>query len=241
MHRLLVPTEQLAQTTITLSAENARHLKVLRPRKGEKFELFDGCGSARVFRYDGELSSAGAIRKVLKSPWSITLFACVTKGSRWDWTIEKATELGVSKIVPVISARTIVRISSSERDAKVERWQKIAEEAARQSDAMWVPEISAPISFENSLSLVRDTRCLVGALLRDGGRAEPIAAAIDRLGLSESMSVYVGPEGDFSDDELFKLLQVAHPVSFGETILRAETAAIFAVAALKSAIDAQIS
>lgn len=239
MHRLLVPTEELKSDSPVLSKDAANHLKVLRPKDGEEIELFDGQGMWRVFRYVGgakELRSSGLDLHLSPSPQSLTLFACVTKGSRWDWTIEKATELGATRIVPVISERTIVRVDSKERAAKRERWQKIAEEAARQSDAKWIPEILSPVTFAESLELVKETTCFVGALTMPPPKTigEVLATTTSTL----HYSVYVGPEGDFAPHELAALLEIATPVSFGSTILRAETAAIYGLSVLKAHLDA---
>ena len=139
MHRLLVDPGELERETPALSEGAARHLRVLRPKPGEEIELFDGRGRWRVCAWaQGGLRAAGALRSAPR-PRALTLFACVTKGARWDWTVEKATELGVTRIVPVISDRTIVRIAAAERAAKRERWLRIAEDAARQSDGNGSP------------------------------------------------------------------------------------------------------
>lgn len=229
MHRLLVDKSLLSEESPALPKDAANHLKVLRPKEDEEFELFDGQGFSRVYRYfRGELKSLRPNPYVLTpspAPVPLTLFACITKGSRWDWTIEKATELGVTKIVPVISDRTIVRLSKSERESKRERWVRIAEDAARQSDAKYIPEILPAHDFEESLELVKMTKCLIGAL------TNPPSPHISTV---RGDAVFIGPEGDFTAEELEKLMKVATPVSFGPTILRAETAAIFAVSVISA-------
>ncbi len=243
MHRLLVPSEQLASDSPVLPKEAANHLKVLRPKDGEEIELFDGCGKSRRFSVgvSGKgfrLAASAPTCTAPRAPWTLALFACVTKGSRWDWTIEKATELGVTRIVPVVSARTIVRIGADEREAKRARWIRIAEDAARQSDAKWIPEVHEPVSFAESLPLVRETTCFVGALTNPPPR--PLLQELIDIHHSpfpDSLSIYVGPEGDFSPEELAALVEIATPVSFGSTILRAETAAIYGVSVLKSFLD----
>ena len=237
MHRLLVETALLERDAPGLPADAARHLRVLRPEAGERIELFDGRGRWRVYEWDAALRAVGDAEFLPRPATGITLFACVTKGSRWDWTVEKATELGVSRIVPVISARTIVRIPRDERSAKRERWQRIAEDAARQSDAKWLPEVVAAVDFADSLPLVRETSCFVGALTDPP--PQPLLAAICAADIPKSRpaAVYVGPEGDFTPEELAALLECATPTSFGPTILRAETAAIFAVGTLVAAIS----
>jgi 16S rRNA (uracil1498-N3)-methyltransferase len=274
MHRLLVETEVLFSDCPTLSKDAANHLKVLRPKDGEKVELFDGKGKFRVFFYhpprglspypqgcgegsprtpldEGSVpippqgSVPGGVMVAERAAAELTLFACVTKGSRWDWTIEKATELGVTRIVPVISERTIVRLAPSEYEAKRLRWQRVAEDAARQSDAKWLPEIHAPVTFAESLPLVRETTCYVGALtdpppktigevLAAGDGGKDFRLSTFDNGNRTHLATFIGPEGDFTPDELAALLAVATPVSFGSTILRAETAAIYALSVLKA-------
>ena len=244
MHRLLVDTALLSEEAPQLPADAARHLRVVRPRPGEAVELFDGRGSWRVYGWNDGLRAHSNIRTIEQSNISHTLFACVTKGSRWDWTVEKATELGVTRIVPVISDRTIVRIPKPERAAKRERWLRIAEDAARQSDAKWLPEIVEPIDFADALPLVRETTCFIGALTNPP--SPPLAQALEHSNTRTfehsntrtfehfSLSTFIGPEGDFTPEELTALMEVAIPVSFGPTVLRAETAAIFALSVLSA-------
>lgn len=243
MHRFLVDTAVLECDAPDVPKDVARHLKVLRPEEGELFELFDGRGAWRVYAHSaGALAAVGAVCREERSEGpALTLFACVTKGSRWDWTVEKAVELGVARIVPVVSDRTIVRIPQGEREAKRERWTRIAEDAARQSDARWVPEVLAPMSFRESLALVAETDCFVGALTTPPPRpilAEFAAYRGECAAKKEGVSVFVGPEGDFTPEELSELLAIARPVSLGPTVLRAETAAIFAVGAIAAALQA---
>ena len=242
MHRLLVGTKLLEEESPALPADAAKHLKVLRPKDGEEIELFDGHGKWRVYAWNSaatQLRAHSNNRTIEQSNNSLTLFACVTKGSRWDWTIEKATELGVTRIVPVISERTIVRIPKDERAAKRERWMRIAEDAARQSDAKWLPEILEAVDFKDALPLVKETTCFIGALTTPP--SPPLVEAV--LGLRgrlapADLAVFIGPEGDFTPQELAALMEIAVPTSFGPTILRAETAAIYAVSVLAATLSA---
>lgn len=235
MHRLMADTAALALERPTLSREAAAHLRVLRPKDGEEIELFDGFGSSRVYRWScADCALAAAVGAPVRRPRPapLVLFACVTKGSRWDWTIEKATELGATRIVPVMSERTIVRLPRGERAAKRERWVRIAEDAARQSDAAWLPEISEAVDFSESLAMAAETDCYAGALTDPP--PEPLLDALARRDAASGrpLALYVGPEGDFTPGELAALLKVATPAGFGSNILRAETAAIFALSVL---------
>ena len=240
MHRLLVESEELSCEAPSLSREALNHLKVLRPKDGEPIELFDGCGAWRICafrRADGALVPTAEVCRAQPPVRGLTLFACVTKGARWDWTVEKATELGVTRLVPVISERTIVRVAADECAAKRVRWLRIAEEAARQSDAKWLPEIVEPVDFAASLALVRETACFVGALTSPPPKT--IGAALREADVASvrDFAVFVGPEGDFTPAELAALLEIATPVSFGSTVLRAETAAIYGVSAVKAFLE----
>ena len=261
MHRLLVKTKLLEDDSPVLPADAAKHLKVLRPKDGELIELFDGHGKWREYEFRASaLHATSQTSQTSQTSRTLTLFACVTKGSRWDWTIEKATELGVTRIVPVISDRTIVRIPKAERAAKRERWMRIAEDAARQSDAKWLPEICEAVDFKDALPLVRETTCFIGALTNPPSPplSEAIMKAVRRRGEQSpseggacihaeapeevlchrvSYAAFIGPEGDFTPEELAALMEIATPTSFGPTILRAETAAIFAVSVLAAAVN----
>ena len=247
MHRLLVEKSLLLQDEVTLPKEAAHHLKVLRPRPGEEIELFDGCGSTRVYHFNREASRLDTPQPMLSYPRptvALTLFACVTKGSRWDWTIEKAVELGVSRLVPVISERSIVRLNAAERETKVERWRRVAEDAARQSDAVWLPEIVKPMDFDAAIALVRECGAVFAGVIADTPPM-PLLSAVLKVRketpavASQGLGVFVGPEGDFSPSELSALCACTIPTSFGPTILRAETAAIFALSVLAAAIASE--
>ena len=233
MHRLPAETELLSRDEVALPREAERHLKVLRPKPGEVIELFDGRGRMRRYAVDGgTLRAVADAVFVPRPPVRLTLFACITKGSRWDWTIEKAVELGVTRIVPVISDRVIVRLAPDARTEKAGRWRRIAEDAARQSDAAWLPEVVEAVDFKDSLALVRETTCFVGALTSPPSPPLLDAVMETEIAPGGDYAVFVGPEGDFTPAELAALLEIARPTSFGPTILRAETAALFALSVL---------
>jgi 16S rRNA (uracil1498-N3)-methyltransferase len=263
MHRHLVKTEALLADTCVLGKEEARHLQtVLRVKPGDKVQLFDGHGHTRLamisippyfMKCGGMEAEAKASRNQLyleymedvvthsKPACALTLFACVSKGKHMDWTIEKAVELGVARIVPVVSARTIVRIESEDRDAKADRWMRIAEEATRQCGSAWLPEILLPCSFKESLALVKATTpTFVAALmpeanpLREHLPCPPEPYSQRRLSTVQA-GWFVGPEGDFTPEELAQLLGAgAIPVSLGKNVLRTETACLYGLCVLNS-------
>ena len=229
MNRLLVASADLAEERPLLSRENGKHLKVLRPVPGEEFELFDGLGGYRAYRYDGGTLAASGPLATQPRPPELVLFACIAKGSRWDWTLEKATELGATKVVPLVSERTIVRLDAADLAPKRERWQRIVDDAARQCGTRWVPRVETPVKLMEALPQLREHFTVLGAL------TDPPSPPILKVMAGwrgESLALAIGPEGDFSGAELKALIEVAHPASFGTTILRTETAAIFGLGVL---------
>ena len=238
MHRHLIATENLLADTCEIGREEARHLQaVLRVKPGDRIQLFDGQGRTReaaVTAVGKQGLALAAVAAVVEHPHPacrLTLFACVSKGKRMDWTIEKAVELGVSEIVPVISGRTIVRVDADDADAKAGRWMRVAEEAARQCGAAWLPQVRPPVAFGDSLARVREVSPVFVAAL--SAEARPLREAAAAYPAPGQAGWFVGPEGDFTPDELAALLRVgAVPVSLGHHVLRAETACLYGLCAL---------
>jgi len=242
MHRCLVTSSLLLADACTLGRDEARHLQtVLRVKPGDPVTLFDGRGHTRVAsvaasdKHGLDLTAVGAPQTHARPACAITLFACVSKGKRMDWTVEKAVELGVARIVPVISDRTIVRLDEDEGDAKADRWLRVAEEAARQCGAAWLPEIVQPVAFRASLPLVAQTSPVFVAALTPAAR--PLREALAGHPTPPAQAGwFVGPEGDFTPAELDALLAArAVPVSLGQHVLRAETACLYGLCALNCA------
>jgi 16S rRNA (uracil1498-N3)-methyltransferase len=152
-----------------------------------------------------------------------------------DWTVEKAVELGVSRIVPVISDRTIVRLDEEDGVAKAARWSRVAEEAARQCGAAWLPAITPPSSLKACLPALAETAPVFVAALTPAAR--PLREALSACaGTPPLAGWFVGPEGDFTAAELDALIQAgAIPVSLGPQVLRAETACLYGLCALNCA------
>jgi 16S rRNA (uracil1498-N3)-methyltransferase len=242
MHRHLVTPDALLADTCVLGKEEARHLQtVLRVKQGDEVQLFDGQGRTRqavvaeLAKHALTLSPSAPVVFHAKPACALTLFACVSKGKHMDWTIEKAVELGVARIVPVVSARTIVRIESEDRDAKADRWMRIAEEATRQCGSAWCPEILLPCSLTESLALVKATTpTFVAALTPEAKPLRECLLPTANCQLPTAQAGwFVGPEGDFTPEELAQLLEAgAIPVSLGKSVLRTETACLYGLCVL---------
>ena len=238
MHRHLTTSENLLADTCVIGREEARHLQtVLRVKPNDRIQLFDGQGRTREVTVTAAdkrgltVTAAVAVVEHPRAACRLTLFVCVSKGKRMDWTVEKAVELGVAEIVPVISGRTIVRVGGDDADAKADRWIRVAEEAARQCGAAWLPQIYPPVSFGDSLARVRSVPPVFVAALSPAAR--PLRDAVAAYPVPKQAGWFVGPEGDFTPEELDALLCAgAVPVSLGRNVLRAETASLYGLCAL---------
>ena len=214
---------------------------MLRVRDGETVELFDGHGqtaSARVAvpgRHELRLELLAPPTHHAPHACQLVLFACVSKGKRMDWTIEKGVELGVSRIVPVISTHTVVRLDEEDAEGRTGRWMRVAIEAARQSGAVWLPSIDTPVPLTAIGPLVRACAPVLVAALVPAAQPVPLVLADIRTRGAPPATAgwFVGPEGDFTADELeFLTGHGAIPVSLGHQVLRAETAAIWGLCVL---------
>lgn len=244
MHRQHVSPEELNQETLTLCGEAAHHLlHVLRLREGAEVGAFDGEGRTRLYHViahgEGSLTLAAKqpIFQGANPAVRTVLFACIPKGERMDWMLEKATELGVSEIYPVVSARTVVRLDARQAEAKRARWQRIVEAAARQCGAVLTPEIHAPLPFSETVApMCACTTLIVAALMTGAKPLKPVLDALDPVRRGQRWGWWCGPEGDFTPGELKTILDCgAIPVTLGPLILRVETAAIYGLANLGAA------
>ena len=241
MHRQQVSPQAIAQDTLTLAGPDAHHLlHVLRVREGDEVGAFDGQGATRLYAVAARTPEA--LTLVAKQPLfrqdvrpvRLTLFVCVPKGERMEWLLEKATELGVDRIVPVLSARTVVRLDPRQAQAKRDRWLRIVQAAARQCGAARLPDLLPPTPFAETAPLMRAcTALIVAALTPQAKPLDPVLDALDPDRPGQDWGWWCGPEGDFTPEELQAILDAgATPVTLGPLILRVETAALYGLANL---------
>ena len=207
-----------------LEGDEARHLiRVRRVGVGESVELFDGRGSA----YRAEVSSLARDRVELSvegpagaSPvarFSLTLATAVPKGERFDWLVEKATELGVSRLIPLVTERSVV----DPRSAKLDRLRRVIVEAAKQCRRDRLMELDPPTGW---LSLVRSAGDSTRLIALPGSRG---IASFGRRPGADSVLLAIGPEGGFTGEEVGRAIEAGwHAVGLGSTVLRIETAAL---------------
>jgi 16S rRNA (uracil1498-N3)-methyltransferase len=220
-----------------ISGDDARHLtRVLRVEAGQRYEISDNrhVYLAEIDTARKEHVTFRTIEKLAAPSPTVRLILCAAliKFDHFEWMIEKATELGVSEIVPV---ETIRSERGLERAAhkRVERWRRIALEASQQSRRAFLPEVSVPEPLHDTLA--REATHKFALDENPGARSLNAALPAER-DLSNSVALLIGPEGGWTDDERSEFTAaVWQPVSLGPLILRAETAALAALAVVNAA------
>ncbi len=236
--RVYVDAPLAAGTRVTLEGGAASHVtRVLRLRVGEALTLFNGAGgeyAAGIEQvHDGGVAvTIGEQRAIEReSPLTLTLAQGVSRGERMDLVVQKATELGVSGIVPLFTERSVVRLGAQQAERKLNHWRAITIAACEQSGRNRLPNVAPPLSLADWLRSGAD---------RDGGRLLLSPAATARIDApprpATSVTVLIGPEGGLTNAEQEAAVAAGFlPVRLGPRVLRTETAAIAALALLQRA------
>jgi 16S rRNA (uracil1498-N3)-methyltransferase len=228
--RFFITPEAVSGPQIIMTGDDLRHIRtVLRKQPGDLLILLDGKGkeyTARIVRMERAEIVAEVVSEIKReAPHPIiTLCQGLPKADKMDWIVQKATELGVANIVPLITERTIVKIKDEEK--RVSRWQKIAREAAMQSNRVDIPAIGRIVSFKDFLR-TQDPEPGTLLLLPWEEGTVPIKDVLRGTPGIKKIIVLIGPEGGFSEAEAGAARGKGfHLVSLGSNILRTETAAI---------------
>ena len=204
-------------------------------REGAPLSVFDGAGAqfqAEIVRVDGDdvtVRLGSQTTGTTESPLKISLVQGVSRGERMDWTLQKATELGVTAIAPVLSARSVVRLDDKQAQKKQAHWRGIVIGACEQSGRTKVPAVAAPVSLRDYLATTR----------KDGLRLVLSPSAPGSLAgltsLPSKVELLIGPEGGLDDDELIAAQKAGFtPVRLGPRVLRTETAGVVALTVLQA-------
>lgn len=237
MARFFIPTEQIFGNQVKIIGSDVNHVKnVLRLKAGDRIEVFDGFQNVYLCEIK-EFNQAfirGTILSVrteeTEPKIDLTLAQCLLKGKKMDFVVQKATELGVNSIIPVISERSIPKIEDKV-EQKISHWQKISKEAAEQSGRTKIPEVRLLIHFEDLMKTVENYTL---ALLPWEGEKETklkdLLTGTRVHGFTGQLIILIGPEGGFSLSEVEAAkARGLKTVSLGKRILRAETATITAL------------
>ena len=233
---------------VELARDTASHLaKVLRARSGDEIVLFNGdgreyLGAIEAVRGSRVSAAIGAARAVdRESSFPITLVQCVPRGDRMDFIVQKATELGVARIVPVLSQRSVVRLDAAQAASKQAHWRAVAVSACEQCGRNRLPAVEAPQPLLSYLGGLEPPG-LSGEFLRlvlepeRASQASPAAQPLDIVATAATgAQIAIGPEGGFAPEELEAFdLSAFGRLGLGPRVLRTETAAIAAIAVLQA-------
>lgn len=231
MHRFFIDSNQLTDNTIIIEGPDFKHIKnVLRMAEGDKLEVV-----LDRYVYVSEIDTIDKDKVYLnilskekgkgESPINIVLFQGLAKGDKMDYIIQKATELGVSEIYPLITRRTIVNLDNKKREEKkINRWQTIAMESAKQCKREIIPRVHNILTFNQMINLLRNQEnILIPYELEESyGLGEFIQNY-----KKDKINIIIGPEGGFQFEEVERVKGIGgRSISMGSRILRTETAAL---------------
>jgi 16S rRNA (uracil1498-N3)-methyltransferase len=257
MHRFFLPPEHCQEASFCLTGDEAHHARhVVRVRPGECVAVVDGAGHeflCEVQGYDRDEARLTVVEKHFQpAPSSqITLLQAVPKGKLMEAIIQKATELGAFRIVPLLSERVVARLDDKEAARKAQKWRLVAREAIKQCGSAWLPTVELPLTPNQFLARNEDFDLALIASLESGSRPAREyfrAFEVERGRIPRSVCVWVGPEGDFTPAETEAIKSHgALPITLGRLVLRTETAAIYCLSILNhelqspAALDYSIS
>ena len=243
--RFYAPPARFApdKKSLRLSAEETRHARdVLRLQSGDEIFVFDGvggefqCSVQTISRTEAEVSVVAEVEPARpESPLDLTLAIALLKGEKFDLVIQKATELGVKRILPLDTERGDVRLRDGDSAQKrLTRWRRIALEAAKQTGRAYVPEIDAPLAFNLMLQPAGENQGITRLMFSERA-GQSLSEATNSFGQQpKKIIAVVGPEGGWTDDEIGLAREALWQiVTLGGRTLRAETAGIAVVALLQ--------
>ncbi|HET9444694.1 MAG TPA: 16S rRNA (uracil(1498)-N(3))-methyltransferase [Steroidobacteraceae bacterium] len=236
MNRIFCEGPLTSGAEVSLAPAGAYHVaRVLRMREGAPLSVFDGSGQvfrAEIVRVAGDdvtVRLGDPTTGTAESPLRIALLQGVSRSERMDWTLQKATELGVATIVPVLTARSVVRLDEKQAQKKQGHWRGIVIAACEQSGRSKIPHVAAPVTLRDHLASARKE----GLRLVLSPTAPASLAGL--ASLPNKVELLIGPEGGLDDDELQAAQKAGFmPVRLGPRVLRTETAAVVALTVLQA-------
>ncbi len=234
MYQFFVEPSQIQGKKVIITGSDVNHMKnVLRMKTGEEIAVKNGvdgkeyrCG-IEAFAQDQVICSLRFVREEgVELPSEIYLFQGIPKADKMELIVQKAVELGVFEVIPVAVKRCVVKLDEKKARAKVNRWQGIAEAAAKQCKRGMIPAVREPLTMKEAVAYAgkMDVRLIPYELAEDMAHTKKIIEAICP---GESVAVFIGPEGGFEESEVAEALAAGiEPVTLGKRILRTETAGL---------------
>jgi len=250
MHRFYLPREHEQDATLTLTGREAHHgLRVLRVRLGEKVMVLDGEGHCSLCEVENLSREAVQLRVLEKTfieatPYRITLAQAIPRGKVFDSIVQKATELGASRIVPLLTGRVVAQLNEGKVTGKAEHWRSVAIEAIKQCGSPWLPQIEAPVLLRDFIARREPFDLSFVAALQSNSRHPREWLKVfqeTHQRKPASFCVWIGPEGDFTSEEIEAAKSAGGlPITLGPLVLRSETAAIYCLSVLNYELQSTI-
>jgi 16S rRNA (uracil1498-N3)-methyltransferase len=242
MHRFYLSPAEVKAGPVTLAGREAHHaLHVLRLRRGDQMTVLDGTGReflCAVENFDRDKIQLALLetKTIPAPPCSITLLQAVPKGKIIESIVQKATELGVARIVPLLTERVVMDLDDKHAARKAEKWQQVAIEAIKQCGTAWLPRVEAPMTPKEFLARGEKFEMPIIASLQPGAQhpRQYFQKFQSQHGHKpQSACVWIGPEGDFTPEEVAAITAAgALPITLGRLVLRVETAATYCLSIL---------
>lgn len=245
MYQFFVEDSQIGREFITITGSDVNHIKnVLRMKPGEKIRVSNQKGQD-YFCEISELTDTFVQADILSEdaattelPSKIYLFQGLPKGDRMETVIEKAVELGVYEIIPVAMKYCVVKLDAKKEAAKLKRWQALAQTAAKQSKRSIIPKIHPVMTYKEAVQYALE--CDVRLVPYENERGmQATREALDSIHAGDSISIMIGPEGGFSEEEIAMVRDEMHVISLGRRILRTDTAGITAMSMLMLKLETE--
>ena len=245
MYQFFIEDENAAEDFVTIEGSDVNHIKnVLRMKPGEKIRVCTRNGQnyfCSISDITESFVRADILEKEAEStelPCRIYLFQGLPKNDKMEWIIQKTVELGVYEVIPVAMKNCVVKLDEKKAAKKLQRWQAIAESAAKQSKRTVIPTVKQPVTYKEALKIASELDITLVPYENERGM-DATREIMGQLMAGQTIGVVVGPEGGFAPEEIALVDEHAtmHRISLGRRILRTETAGLAALAMLVYNLD----
>ena len=245
MYQFFIEDENAAEDFVTIEGSDVNHIKnVLRMKPGEKIRVCTRNGQnyfCSISDITESFVRADILEKEAEStelPCRIYLFQGLPKNDKMEWIIQKTVELGVYEVIPVAMKNCVVKLDEKKAAKKLQRWQAIAESAAKQSKRTVIPAVKQPVTYKEALKIASELDITLVPYENERGM-DATREIMGQLKVGQTIGVVVGPEGGFAPEEIALVDEHAtmHRISLGRRILRTETAGLAALAMLVYNLD----
>lgn len=238
MHKFFVDARSINGQIVCITGDDVKHLSgVLRLRRGDRIQVCDGksneyiCSITEIEKKQVLCHIEESFKSTSEPPISITLYQGIPKAQKMDLIVQKCTEIGVCRIVPVNTSRSVVKVDEKDLGLKLERWRRITEEAAKQSNRGCIPQIDGLMDFKEALNeaMKLDMAVMPYEMERSVGLKNTLAGKNKLV----TCGIFIGPEGGFEEEEVREAISKGiTPVTLGPRILRTETAGFVSAACI---------